>query len=104
MGKPLGHVGHELRIGKCTQQPCNDGGNKGRNGNVGIAVRAYLVEFCTQAETQGCGKGCVKEGRPIATELNAETSTCKTCRYGYLPGRVTALALADFVEFFLVAV
>ena len=65
-------------------------------------IGTQIIEHRTQAEPQDSGHRSVEEGRPVATELDAESAAGKPGTDRYLPRGVVTFAGTDFFQLLLV--
>ena len=68
-------------------------------GDAHIVVEALAQQPATQVHTHGSGKRRIEESGPVATELNTESATGKTCTYSYLQRGIVALACGYSLKF-----
>ena len=101
---------HEARKGGCDGwverkergEPRNQRCHECRNSDCHIVVAAFGWQEHSQAEAQNGCQGAEEECRPVATELDTESTTGKTTADGYLPRSEAAWSGLDVIQGLLI--
>ena len=83
--------------------PCQQRGDESGGRDIHIMVGTQLVEHGPHTESQNGGYRSVEKGRPVATELDAETAAGEPGPDRHLPRRIVTLAGTDIFQLLFVS-